>query len=61
MTVPVCHYGKPVRTIIYQMNEANQVLKQTYKSSEVPDSLWVEADTAYILAEIRKKILQQNV
>jgi hypothetical protein len=31
-------------------------LKQTaYKPSEVPDSLRVEGDTAYILAEIRKE------
>ena len=56
MTVQFATMYKPVRTIIYQMNEANQVLKQTaYKSSEVPDSLRVEADTAYILAEIRKE------
>ena len=56
MTVQFATMYKPVRTIIYQMNEANQVLKQTaYKPSEVPDSLKVEADTAYILAEIRKE------
>ena len=31
-------------------------MKQTaYKPSEVPDSLKVEADTVYILAEIRKE------
>ena len=56
VTVQFATMYKPVRTIIYQMNEANQVLKQTaYKPSEVPDSLRVEADTAYILAEIRKE------
>ncbi len=57
MTVQFATMYKPERTIIYQMNEANQVLKQTaYKPSEVPDSfLRVEADTAYILAEIRKE------
>ena len=56
VTVQFATMYKPVRTIIYQMNEANQILKQTaYKPSEVPDSLRVEADTAYILAEIRKE------
>ena len=40
MTVQFATMYKPVRIIIYQMNEANQVLKQTaYKPSEVPDSL----------------------
>lgn len=56
VTVQFSAMYKPVRTIIYQMNGANQVLKQTaYKPSEVPDSLRVEPDTAYILAEIRKE------
>ena len=56
ISVQFANMYKPVRTIIYQMNEANQVLKQTaYTPSKVPDTLKVESETAYILEEIRKE------
>lgn len=56
VSVQFSNMYKPVRIIIYQMNEANEVLKQAaYSPSAVPDSLKVEAGTAYILEEIRKE------
>ena len=56
VTVQFATMYKPVRTIIYQMDEANKILKQTaYKPSDVPDTLNVEAGTAYILEETRKE------
>ncbi|MCB5387487.1 hypothetical protein LIQ05_10840 [Blautia glucerasea] len=56
VTVQFATMYKPVRTIIYQMDEANKILKQTtYKPSDVPDTLKVEAGTAYILEETRKE------
>ena len=47
---------QPVRTILYQMDEANQVLKQVaYNPSDVPDSITLEKDAAYVLVETRKE------
>ena len=56
VTVQFATMYKPVQTVIYQMSETNQVLKQNaYEPSQVPDILKVEAGTAYILEESRKE------
>ena len=53
---------QPVRTILYQMDEANQVLKQAeYDPSDVPDSITLEKDTAYVLVETRKEDPDGNI
>ena len=62
VAVQFANMYKPVRIIIYQMDEANQVLKQTaYDPSQVPDTLKVEPGTAYILEEIRKEDLSGQI
>ena len=56
VTVQFATMYKPVQTVIYQMSETNQVLKQNaYEPSQVPDTLKVETGTAYILEENRKE------
>lgn len=56
VSVQFTNMYKPVRTIIYQMDAANKILKQVaYNPSQVPDTLKVESGTAYILEEIRKE------
>ena len=56
VTVQFATMYKPVQTIIYQMDGANKILKQVaYNPSQVPDTLKVEAGTAYILEETRKE------
>lgn len=47
---------QPVRTILYQMNAENQVLEQVaYDPLDVPDSITLERDTAYVIVETRKE------
>ena len=47
---------KPVKTVIYQMSDSNQVLKRDeYEPTEVPDTLKVESETAYIMEETQKE------
>ncbi|MDD5804740.1 hypothetical protein ACTQWG_16480 [Blautia sp. HCP3S3_H10_1] len=56
VTIQFASMYKPVRTILYQMNDANQVLKQVaYKPSAIPDTLKVEPGTAYIIEETHKE------
>lgn len=45
-----------MKTVIYQMSDSNQVLKRDeYEPTEVPDTLKVESETAYIMEETQKE------
>lgn len=56
VTVQFAIMYKPVKTVIYQMSDSNQVLKRDeYESAEVPDTLKVEPETAYIIEETQKE------
>lgn len=56
VTVQFASMYRPVDTIIYQMNAANQVLKKVmYAPASVPDFVKLENGTAYILVETRKE------
>ena len=56
VTVQFTSMYKPVKTIICQMNDSNQILKcDEYQPTEVPDTLKVESDTAYIIVETKKE------
>ena len=56
VTVQFTSMYKPVKTIICQMNDSNQILKcDEYQPTEIPDTLKVEADTAYIIVETKKE------
>ena len=62
VSVQFANMYKPVKTVIYQMDETNQVLKQTLCNlSEVPDTLKVEPEAAYILEEIQKEDLSGKI
>ena len=56
VTVQFAIMYKPVKTVIYQMSDSNQVLKRDeYEPTEVPDTLKVESETAYIMEETQKE------
>lgn len=56
VTVQFAIMYKPVKTVICQMSDSSQVLKrEEYQPTEVPDSLKVESDTAYIIVETKKE------
>ena len=56
VTVQFSIMYKPVKTVIYQMSDSNQVLKRDeYEPTEVPDTLKVESETAYIMEETQKE------
>lgn len=56
VTVQFAFMYRPVDTIVYQMNAANQILKKViYDPTSVPDTIKPENGAAYILVETRKK------
>lgn len=56
VTVQFAIMYKPVKTIICQMSDSNQVLKRDeYEPTAVPDTLKVEPETAYIMEETQKE------
>ena len=56
VTVKFAIQYRPVRTILYQMDASNKVLKQAaYNPSAVPEILETEPGTAYIMIENRKE------
>ena len=56
VTVKFAIQYRPVRTILYQMDASNKVLKQAaYNPSAVPEILETEPGTAYVMIENRKE------
>lgn len=56
VTVQFAFMYRPVDTIVYQMNAANQVLKKVlYDPASVPEAIKTENGAAYILVETRKE------
>ncbi len=48
--------NRPEQTTLYQMNQAHQIVrKDTYEPGKVPETIAVERETEYVLAETEKE------